>query len=275
MKQQSEYLQLATDVRNYYENKNIKGGYYTRKDSQSKKIYKEDFFLKWCPECEEINLWTYWQGKNNLQAEILLLGQDWASAWEPDSKGKLKEYVSRILNGKNGFSERYISEIMNDSSPTDKTLRKMMSRLGEEYDPFIPDNDKLFFTNLCLGYRDRGASGGMDKKAIKHDVPYIERLIAIVNPKIIICLGKDTYDSFVAGAKCKQEVKEKSFYKKLTQGKCYAWYQNKIPVFGQAHTGTLGAMNRWRYNTEKIEYHDGICEELLAHDWDIMKSFLK
>ena len=246
-----------------------------KKKSDSVQKSKEDFFLKWCPECKEINLWTYWQGKENLQAEILLLGQNWASAWEQNSDEKLLEYVSRILDGNDGFSKRYIAEISNGSSPTDEMLRKLMCRLGEEYDPYTPDNEKLFFANLCLGYRDHGASGGMDKKAIKHDVPYIERLIEIVNPKIIICLGKDTYESFVTGAKCIPVLKEKSFYKKLACGKCYSWYQSRIPVFGQAHTGTLGAMNRWRYNPKKIEYYNGICEELLSHDWDIMKPFLK
>ncbi|MDD3137826.1 MAG: hypothetical protein PHX08_02495 [Lachnospiraceae bacterium] len=93
--QQDIYLQLIADVKNYYESNQVKGGCYVKKTDSSQKS-KEDFFLKWCPECKEINLWTYWQGKKNLQAEILLLGQDWASAWEPNSDGKLLEYVSRI-----------------------------------------------------------------------------------------------------------------------------------------------------------------------------------
>ncbi len=29
--------------------------------------------LYWCKECEEINLWTYWQGRNHLDADILLV----------------------------------------------------------------------------------------------------------------------------------------------------------------------------------------------------------
>ena len=33
--------------------------------------------LTWCDDCKEINLWTYWQGRGNLNAKILLVGQDW------------------------------------------------------------------------------------------------------------------------------------------------------------------------------------------------------
>ena len=33
--------------------------------------------LHWCEECHEINLWTYWQGRGNLDAKLLLVGQDW------------------------------------------------------------------------------------------------------------------------------------------------------------------------------------------------------
>ena len=32
--------------------------------------------LFWCDACQEINLWTYWQGRNNLDASIMLVGQD-------------------------------------------------------------------------------------------------------------------------------------------------------------------------------------------------------
>ena len=42
--------------------------------------------LYWCKECEEINLWTYWQGRNQLDADILLVGQDWGNPWADDSK---------------------------------------------------------------------------------------------------------------------------------------------------------------------------------------------
>ena len=29
--------------------------------------------LYWCDDCKEINLWTYWQGKGNLDAKIMLV----------------------------------------------------------------------------------------------------------------------------------------------------------------------------------------------------------
>ena len=33
--------------------------------------------LRWCKECKEINLWAYWQGRGHLDADIMLVGQDW------------------------------------------------------------------------------------------------------------------------------------------------------------------------------------------------------
>ena len=33
--------------------------------------------LRWCEECKEINLWAYWQGRGHLDADIMLVGQDW------------------------------------------------------------------------------------------------------------------------------------------------------------------------------------------------------
>ena len=42
--------------------------------------------LYWCDDCEEINLWTYWQGRGNLDAKIMLVGQDWGSPWDKGSE---------------------------------------------------------------------------------------------------------------------------------------------------------------------------------------------
>lgn len=268
-----DYSTLVDQVREYYSGRNVNGGVYTRFDKVTKTRIKDPFLLKWCHECKEINLWTYWQGHKNKNAKILLFGQDWASPWNSET-GSLLDYVQRILCEDNLCSYRYIEEIKAGSSPTDMMLKELMVSLGEEYDPFIPDNENLFFSNLCLGYRDHGTSGGLLKAALLHDVEYAKELISIVKPKIVICLGKDVYDAMIKGSGSKSVSKEKSFYKKLSEGKCYAMYENRIPIFGQAHTGSLGAMNRWRYNPEKCEYSEKNIKKLLLSDWSKMKEFL-
>lgn len=268
-----DYIKLVDTVRKYYLNSDVVGGTYSKKNSQTGKRDKKSFYLKWCPECEEINLWTYWQGHKNKKAKILLFGQDWSCPWDSQN-GLLLEYVKNILQDDVHCSERYIQEINNGSLSTDNMLGKLMQSLGDEYDPFTPDNENLFFSNLCLGYRDYGASGGLNKTVLLHDVEYAKELIHIVEPKIVICLGKDTYDSFVYGANCTPKSKEKSFYKKLAQGECYSIFEDRIPVFGQAHTGSLGAINRWRYNPEKYEYSEEIVNQILFDDWTKMKKFL-
>ena len=40
------------------------------KDAKESYASKE-LSLYWHPECEEINLWTYWQGRGNLDAKIM------------------------------------------------------------------------------------------------------------------------------------------------------------------------------------------------------------
>ena len=32
--------------------------------------------LKWCEDCKEVNLWTYWQGRGHMDAQVMLVGQD-------------------------------------------------------------------------------------------------------------------------------------------------------------------------------------------------------
>lgn len=259
----TEYERLVKQVATKY-SKDIPGGKYSK---------DEPFVLRWCEECKEINLWTYWQGRRNQghKADILLLGQDWASPWED---GKLREYLVSVLASEDGCSQRYIEAISNNSSPTDIMLAKLFNSLGAEYDPFIADNPKLFFANLCLGYRNYGSSRGLYKSRLNDDVQFIDELIKIVEPKLIVCLGKDTYEAFVKKTKSKPISQEKNFYKRFTDGKNYAMYAGKIPVYGQAHPGPLGVSNRKRYN-DVLESDNKTGEELMIDDWSYMKQWLR
>src|SRR5574344_2695442 len=79
--------------------------------------------LYWCDDCKEINLWTYWQGKGNLDAKILLVGQDWGCPWDGGSQPTMDE-VRKANEG------RAYDSLYNNPSPTDANLTRLFSELG-------------------------------------------------------------------------------------------------------------------------------------------------
>lgn len=235
--------------------------YLTREmSSNSKGVY-----LKWNGECHEINLWTYWQGIGNYDARIMLVGQDWGC---PDPDGSVMESIRRINSG---ISMDYS---MDQTSPTDRNLCRLFSVLG--YDITQRCND-LFFTNLVLGYRSKGVSGNLRTKWMVSDRPYFSRLVNIIEPKVIICLGKDTFTNALAA--CTDErLRIKSFNAficgednpvviRLESGK-------KVAVFAAAHCGTIGTMNRNRADkTEEIK--NGHNLDLQIQDWTRIRNYLR
>ena len=63
------YRQLVCDVQNC-----------AKLNDCNKSSSKKAVELEKCPFCYEINLWSYWHGGvNNLDADILLVGQDWGN----------------------------------------------------------------------------------------------------------------------------------------------------------------------------------------------------
>ena len=109
--------------------------------------------LYWCEDCEEINLWTYWQGRGNLDAKIMLVGQDWGCPWDPN----YQPTMDQIRKANENCAYDYLN---NNPSPTDANLARLFGELG--YDITKPCSD-LFFTNFVLGYRNKGLSGGYQK----------------------------------------------------------------------------------------------------------------
>ena len=59
---QSKYRNLIERVKTSYPARNPSD------DGNEPRLY-------WCDDCEEINLWTYWQGKGNLDAKSCWLGR--------------------------------------------------------------------------------------------------------------------------------------------------------------------------------------------------------
>ncbi len=185
---------------------------------------------------DQINLWTYWQGYqikdiDEKGVDILLVGQDWGNPWKESNES----VISGIRDIQAGKEYSYET-----TSQTDLTMARMFKMFGENVD--IMKNDpgmRLFFTNYCLGYRCGSETGGMTKTIMKQDKELFEDLVLAIQPRIIICLGKITYE-MVSGKSAD------GFAGKLRKGipfKSPFPLDERIPVYGVAHCGARGKNN--------------------------------
>ena len=194
-----------------------------------------------CPTWEngdQINLWTYWQGYqlkdiDEKGVDILLVGQDWGNPCIERNVELLKR-IEKIQEGYENI--KYISTL----SPTDKMLCELFKVFGENIDIASIDlGMRLFFTNYSLGYRSGSETGGMTKSLMRMDSDLFDDLVEAIHPKIIICLGKITYE-MVSG----HPVRD--FSNTLKRGEPFESRSFKNPavrVFGVGHCGALGSLN--------------------------------
>ena len=249
MTKREKYHKLIADVREDYSHRHVE------QTSGGPK-------LLWCKECErEINLWTYWQ--NSLDAKIMLVGQDWGSPWDDGAKETMqkiqranvcREPFFPVLTGKN-------------VNPTDSNLEKLFHVLGYDVTKKEPD---LFFTNLIFGYRDHGTSGPFRQKWIRDDAPYFKRLAEIIEPEVMICLGKSTFEGVVY-ALTGQMKHVKGFNRFLDSGDNYQDISldsgQTIRVYAVAHCGTIGTMNRNRGNQRPAQKISSADISRQVEDW--------
>ena len=229
MTKQDRYKQLIADARQ---------SYLTRLTEQSSGLVK----LLWCEDCKlEINLWSYWQ--NSLDAKIMLVGQDWGCPCDEASKPTMQKI--RRVNA--GTGEPFFPDFdVTSLWTTDRNLAKLFKILDYDICKKQPD---LFFTNYVLGYREHGTSGPFRSKWLRDDTPYFKRLAEIVEPKIIICLGKNTYEGVIY-ALTGRMPRIKGFNRFLDSGENYQDVPlgsgHTVRVYAVAHCGTIGTMNRNR-----------------------------
>ncbi len=203
----------------------------------------------------QINLWTYWQGYqlkdiDENHVDILLVGLDWGN---PDKKGNenVIDEIRKIDNGDE--NARYIAE-----SATDRRLARMFDKaFGVNIYDKTPKY-RLFFTNYSLGYRLEGQSetGNNSKALLKMDEDLFNKLVSIIQPKIIICLGQLPFE-MVSG------TTTKDFVKHLKEGNPFKApfpKDNKIMVYGVSHTGSRGY------------YNMGSNEEVMIKPWKKIKK---
>ena len=243
------YQQLIEDVKHFY-------------SEQEQQHQNDPVFLKWCDDCREINLWTYWQGMGNLDAKILLVGQDWGFAGP-----------SPVLDNIRSINDHARTDYHYDEkNPTDRNLVDLFRSIGIDIANGNRD-DRLFFTNFVLGYRSKGLTGNFKARWVSESIPFFRRLVEIVEPQIIICLGRTTFCGVLHAFE--QPVKIRRFndhisgeqnplHLKLSSGK-------PVLVFAVAHCGAIGTLNRNRPNDSRGK--TGL--DLQKEDWARIRAALE
>jgi uracil-DNA glycosylase len=135
---------------------------------------------------DQMGPWSKWH--SNLDAKIVVIGKDW---------GDVKTYIKQKGN-----------ELDNDR--TNQNLRELFRVIGIEIgSPNKPALDApVFFTNAVLGLRvEGGKSGPLKGSWVKQDSEnFLKPTIDLVQPDILITLGKDAYDALVPIYHLKKET---------------------------------------------------------------------
>ena len=233
------YNQLVSDV-DHFDSKMLS------------EINLETFSNHYRSDLKEINLWSYWQGgRSHLDADILLVGQDF-SGLEGDNP--ILDYQ------KDRFD--YLKDIAGYST-TDNNLCELFAELGF---PDLRNNRntyrQLFFTNFVPWYRKNMErnSGGFDPKWIAPSLPFFKRLVEIIEPRVILCLGLEI---FIAVLKAGGKSHKCGGYNAVIESGAVEIEIGavKSAVYPLAHPGSLGTSNRKRGTSEK----DGL--SLQKADW--------
>ena len=251
MSKGEQYQALISDVRQFYK--------------EQEKLYGRDpVYLTWFDDCREINLWTYWQGRGNLDAKILLVGQDWGC---PKGFPSVVQTVRDINDGKR---KRYRFD---PDNPTDTNLAKLFQSIGIDISSEVEMNSDLFFTNFVLGYRNTGLSGGFKQRWLRENKDFFFRLVDIIEPEVIICLGRHVFEGVMMAFD--QKVKIKNYNEWITGDRNPVEIMlssgKKAGVFAMAHCGVMGTLNRNR--KKDSDGTTGIA--LQEKDWSRIQAFLR
>ncbi len=211
-----------------------------------------DIHLGWCDTddklCQEINLWTYWQGwkyaERQSEISFLVLGQDWGCPNGNMDGGAIENI--KLMNA--GIDVMYLHKrnLNSREAQTDKNLISLFAEIGYKDIDAIRYPD-LFFANFNLGYRTSGSiSGGMTDDLMDADAKYIRKLIDILKPQNILCLGENVSKATFKMLFGKNE-KYSSYNDFVTNSKGFEHRNNQYSckVFPLFHTGYYGVnLNR-------------------------------
>ena len=246
---------------------------------------KEDFFINNSDyeRLEEYNLWTYWQGRGVRHPKIMVVGQDWGSV---EQSNKYFEFI------KEHPTAEVVSYIqIKEANPkmrqreftTDKELTEFFEGILGYEDICICPHDDLYFTNLIPGFRSGFSSTGNSSEAqreITEDVlSDFKQLVKILNPKIIICLGRivsesidkayNGAESIIAKTKNFNVFLEKELHEDIPHPLILNLGNgNQAKMFALAHMGSWGKANRTRY------YKDKQNKKTVMDDWKVVAKYI-
>lgn len=244
---------------------------------------KEPIYVHKCKhEGKRLNLWSYWQG--SIEADILVVGQDWGCFLSDEKNYKNAKLDTQMKQNFESMDEGYDVLYFRGTegmkiSDTDKNLMEYFRELGTGFENITEKNSRLFFSNLCLGYRNKGFTGNFDSKWLKDDLKYFVKdinevaennvpcLLDILEPKYILCMGKEVFYA-ICEAMNKKISDDQNLYELLDEkNNCIdVIYKGKpIKVIGLAHPGNMGTANRYTKCKKDRDGKNG--KELQKEDW--------
>ena len=136
----------------------------------------------------------------------------------------------------------------------------------------LSDDPKLFFTNLVMGYRLQGTSGGFKTAWANADAPFFRRLVDIIHPRVLLCLGKDTFRCTLRALGLQRLPVIRNYNRFIESSEnpvqIHLGDDETTFVFALAHCGVLGTLNRNRGTSEKASLNKQI------QDWSKITPFL-
>ena len=255
-----------------------------RKQDYTKDKMYHDYFIN-NPDYERLqehSLWTYWQGRNVRNPKIMIVGQDWGSI---EQSRKYYEYIKQNPN-EPVICFKQIKELggyEDKEFTTDEELVKLISTIGDYPNVCEQPYEDLYFTNLIPGYRNSLSSvgnGSEARKGIKKGViKDFRRLVEILQPKIIICLGRLVSESIAKEFGYKNVIKDAGSFNKFLN-----WELDKenpkpfdidlgnghhAKMFAIAHLGRFGRNNR------RSCFTDADQELYPEADWKVIADYIK
>lgn len=195
-----------------------------------------------------VNRWNMWQG--SLDADIMVIGLDFGRIMI----GDINEAEEHRWWKKENQTEA--DTVLKWKSPTDENLYRIFRKVFGEGFRLTEKCDKLYFTNVACCYRQKRTSGvANDAWYLFCARKYLGRLIQIIEPKLIIALGLQAFESLGCCENgriiCTDEVKPKgklSLKELLNVQRPYHFEleigDKRIKLAPVFHPGTNRNMNR-------------------------------
>jgi DNA polymerase len=170
---------------------------------------------------DDIGPWSLWQG--NLNSNLVVVGQDWGGI----------PYFSR-WEGRDQPS----------GNPTNENLKELLKIVGIEIrNPREQQDQIVFLTNLVLCLKKGGLQDRVeDQWFVNCASAFFKPLLEIMNPKVVIALGKKASDS-ILGLYGIPYSKSAPF-RSIVERSPYS-LSNTVSLFPVYHCG-VGSVNRNR-----------------------------